>query len=89
MELFNHGKFEFAIEANFKEVFEKPFIEKLKKKFGKDWESVYNLYSSGNIPALNLLNQNNVVIGKSYQPTNNLVQDYLQKFINHGKTKAA
>lgn len=53
----NQGKNEFVFEADFKLAYELPLINKLKKKFGHDWEQVYQLYSEGNIPALNILNE--------------------------------
>ncbi len=89
VKLIKQGKLEFAFEINFKEVFEKPFINNLKLKFGKDWESAYRLYSEGNIPALNILQSNEYVTKKAYKPEAKLVQDYLLKFKEHGKIKAA
>lgn len=47
---------EFVIESEFREVYERPFVEKLKRKFGADWESAYSLYKDGHIPALHILN---------------------------------
>ena len=49
------GKAEYVFESTFKEVTERPFIQKLKAEFGNEWESAYNLYASGNIAALNTL----------------------------------
>lgn len=49
------GKNEFVFEVDFKLAYELPFINKLKRKFGDDWEQVYNLYNDGNIPELNTL----------------------------------
>lgn len=50
------GKIEYVYETEFILAYEMPFINKLKNKFGDDWEQVYNLYKDGNIPALNMLN---------------------------------
>ncbi|MGB3948539.1 MAG: hypothetical protein WBM13_11185, partial [Bacteroidia bacterium] len=36
--IIKHGKSEFVFESNFEEAYEKPFINKLKSKFGKEWE---------------------------------------------------
>lgn len=55
------GKAEFVFEADFKLAYELPFINKLKRKFGDDWEQVYNLFNDGNIPALNSLSQSTSV----------------------------
>jgi hypothetical protein len=48
--IIKQGKTEFVFETNFRLALELPFINKLKKKFGDDWESVYNLYKDGTIP---------------------------------------
>lgn len=72
--IIRQGKCEFVIESNFKEAYELPFISKLKKKFGKDWESVYLLYFEGNIPALHLINQlssSQMPVYKKYKPEEN------------------
>ncbi|MBV6484356.1 MAG: hypothetical protein KFKLKKLM_00853 [Flavobacteriales bacterium] len=56
--IIKQGKFEFVIEAEFELVYEKPFVEKLKRKFGAGWEDAYHLFKDGNIPALNMANSN-------------------------------
>ena len=83
------GKNEFVIEANFKEVFEKPFIDKLIRKFGKNWESVYQLYANRNIPELNAINEMPSVTYKAYKPKNEIVSKYLNKYDSNEKTKVA
>lgn len=83
------GKNEFVFETNFKEVFELPFINKLKSKFGDEWESVYRLYSEGNVPALNMLQHATSSNHKIYKPENSIIQQYLTKYQSHGKKKAA
>jgi hypothetical protein len=54
--IIKHGKFEFVFETEFELAYEKPFVDKLKRKYGADWEDVYRLYKDGNIPALNMIN---------------------------------
>ncbi|OFY97878.1 MAG: hypothetical protein A3K10_15290 [Bacteroidetes bacterium RIFCSPLOWO2_12_FULL_31_6] len=54
--IIKQGKNEFVIESEFESVFEKPFVDKLKRKFGGGWEDAYRLYKDGNIPALNMIN---------------------------------
>ncbi len=83
--IIKHGKNEFVFETAFIEVFERPFINKLKRKFGKIWESAYRLYKDGNIPALNMLQETPLVVGKSYKPKNTIVNDYLNKYKSHKK----
>ena len=85
--IIKQGKAEFVIESNFEEVYEKPFINKLKNKFGKDWEAVYRLYKDGNVPALNVLQEANPKNHQTYQPKNNIIQNYLSKYQSHGKKK--
>ena len=87
--IIKHGKLEFVFEVNFKEAYEKPFINKLKSKFGDEWESVYRLYSEGNVPALNMLQHATSSNHKVYRPENNIIQQYLTKYQSHGKKKAA
>lgn len=80
------GKNEFVFETDFKEKFERPFINKLKKEFGDDWESVYRLYSEGNIPALNMLHSVPDVLTKGFKQQKN---SYDLLFENYGNNKAA
>lgn len=77
---------EFVIESEFREVRERPFINKLKSKFGKEWESVYRLYADGNIPALNDINTisiNPLPIYKGTNPENK----FLKKVIEYERKK--
>jgi hypothetical protein len=55
--IIKQAKIEFVVEAEFTLAYELPFINKLKRKFGDNWEQVYNLYKEGNVPALNTLSQ--------------------------------
>jgi hypothetical protein len=66
--LIKQGKTEFAIESNFREAIERPFIAKLKKLHGDGWEMVYNLYKDGNIPALDTLQKAVSVGHKVFKP---------------------
>jgi hypothetical protein len=84
------GLNEFVYESNFLEAFDKPFIEKLKSRFGKDWESVYVLYRDGNVIALNTLN--NLVsnpISTSFRAKSVVEKNYQSKFREYAKTKIA
>ena len=87
--ILKQGKNEFVFESNFKEAFEKPFIEKLKARFGGDWEQVYKLYKDDNIPALNALSGLTSVPTGFYKSQNNLIKQYQTKFQNYAKSKAA
>ena len=89
VEIIKQGKNEFVFETEFKEVLERPFINKLKRKFGKEWESVYKLYAEGNILALNILQNMPTVNYKTYKPGNEIISKYLSKYENNEKTKAA
>ena len=66
--LIKQGKTEFAIESNFQEAIERPFIAKLKKQHGDSWKMVYNLYKEGNIPALDTLQKATSVGHKVFKP---------------------
>jgi hypothetical protein len=87
--IMKHGKIEFISEVDFKRAFERPFIEKLKSKFGHDWKSVYELYDSGNIPALEALNETKNVAYRAYKPKNKIISGYLNKYESNDNTKAA
>ncbi len=65
--LIKQGKQEFALETNFQEAFERPFITKLKKQHGDGWKMVYNLYKEGNIPALDTLQKISTVGHKVFR----------------------
>lgn len=88
--IIKHGGIEFVMEAEFKEVFERPFIIKLKNKFGKNWEEVYRLYADGNIPALDTLrsiqgvkpNINNRISQNDGGP---IFNSYLKKYSSYAK----
>jgi len=80
---------EFVIESEFREVYERPFVEKLKRKFGAEWEIIYKLHVDGNISALHTLHQIPEVSKKAFEPNNKKVNEYLEKFRNYGKSKAA
>ncbi len=57
IDVYNFDRIEFLLEKEFILVFEKPFIDKLKRKFGDSWGSVYEVYKSGNIQELETLNE--------------------------------
>ncbi|MFY9309605.1 MAG: hypothetical protein WAQ28_11215 [Bacteroidia bacterium] len=83
------GKFEFVFETNFKEVYEKPFINKLKSKFGNEWESVYRLYKEGNVPALNMLAETPSVRYKPYRAKTPTVNRFQEKLDAYKRNSAA
>jgi len=83
------GKNEFVFEIEFKEKFERPFINKLKKEFGDEWEQVYRLYADGNIPALFTLQQIPTVKRGSYNSINKKKSEFLIMLEEHERTKAA
>ncbi len=86
--LLKQGRTEFAIESNFREAFERPFIAKLKKQHGDAWEIVYNMYKDGNIPALDTLQKASSVGHKVYKPIrkkNNLFKDKLEAALKGNK----
>jgi hypothetical protein len=87
--IIDQGASTFVFEAEFLETIERPFINKLKARFGEDWESVYKLYKDGNIPALNILNTSSVTISSTYAPTNDVEKKYLERYKSHGKKRAA
>lgn len=87
--ILKQGKNEFVFESNFKEAFEKPFIENLKRKFEKDWEQVYRLYENNNIPALNALSGLTSVPAGIYKSKSEVIKQYQSKFQEYAKTKAA
>jgi hypothetical protein len=81
-------KIECVSETEFELTFNKGFIEKLKKKFGSDWDKVYALYMNGNIKALSELNESTKV-NKMYVPAktkNKLITDLQTKFLSYAKT---
>ncbi len=84
-----HGKLEFVFEANFKEVYEKPFINRLKSRFGKEWESVYRLYNEGNVPALNILQETPNVTYKAYKSNSPIRSEFREKLDAYKKSSAA
>jgi hypothetical protein len=83
------GKMEFVFEPNFAEAYEKPLINKLKAKFGKDWESVYLLYKDGNVPALITLQDVPEVKYKAYKSENKVFNKYNEKYKSLAKRSAA
>jgi hypothetical protein len=83
------GKAKFVFESAFKEVSERPFIEKLKREFGNDWESAYNVYASGNIAALTTLQRIPDVRYKTYMPKNSIKNKYKNQFNEYAKSKKA
>lgn len=83
------GKVRFVFESAFKEVSERPFIEKLKSEFGNDWQAAYNLYASGNIPALTTLQRLPDVKYKTYIPKNGIANTYKKQFDEYAKSKKA
>lgn len=83
------GKAEYVFESTFKEVTERPFIEKLKREFGDDWESAYNVYASGNIAALTTLQRIPEVRYKAFIPKNSVENKYKDKFEQYAKSKVA
>lgn len=90
VELYKPAKLFFASEIDFKLAYDKPFINKLKKKFGKDWETIYNFYNSGNIKALDELFALPECTVKTHKLSKNPIQREFQHiFKDHAKTKAA
>ncbi len=87
--IIRQGKNEFVFETNFKEEYERPFINKLKKLYGNDWESVYRLYADGDIPALNMLQQLPEIRCKTYTSINKSKNTFNEKFENYRKHKIA
>ncbi len=81
------GKSEFIYESAFKEVTERPFIEKLKREFGNEWESAYNVYASGNIAALTTLQRIQGLQYKTYIPKNSIQNKYKNQFNEYAKSK--
>ena len=79
------GKAEYVIEANYKQVIEKPFIEKLKSEFGAEWESVYQLYSSGNIAALSTLQELPDSNFKTYKPKDPIAKKYQNQLAHYAQ----
>jgi hypothetical protein len=77
--LMKQGKQEFALETNFQEAFERPFITKLKRQHGDEWKMVYNLYKEGNIPALNTLQKATSLGQKAYRPKNRKTNLFKEK----------
>lgn len=89
VQIIKQGKFEFVFESNFREAYEKPFVNRLQRKYGDGWESVYQLYKEGNIPALNTLHQIPEVTKKTYRQQKIKENSFTEKFKNYEKTKAA
>jgi len=84
--IFKQGLCWYAYEVEFKSAFEKPLIDKLKKKQGSDWKRDYDIISNGNIPALNTLNEI-IEQGKgAYIPKD---KSFITKLIDDAKNKAA
>ncbi len=83
------GKDEFVIESDFNKAFEIPFINNLKKNYGKDWEEVYRLHQEGNVIGLTALQTSVPVYRKTFKTENNIVSKYLNKYERDNKTKAA
>lgn len=76
------GKIEFVYEMDFQMVYELPFINKLKKKFGDEWERVYRLYKDGNVPALvniNDLSKNSLPIYNNKSKKDSFYYEILKK----------
>ena len=87
--IIKQGKMEFVIESNFEEVYEKPFINKLKRQFGDDWVSTYRLYKEGNITALNILQTVPNVQYKIYRPTGKTKNKFQEKLDAYKKGSVA
>lgn len=87
--IIRHGKDEFVFESDFKKAFEIPFINNLKKQYGKDWEEVYRLHQEGNVIGLTALQTSVLVYRKTFKTENNIVSKYLNKYERDNKTKAA
>ncbi|MES2566983.1 MAG: hypothetical protein V4565_08965 [Bacteroidota bacterium] len=83
------GRIEFVLESAFKEAFERPFIEKLRKDFGNDWEAAYNVYADGNIPALNTLQKIPEVKFKTFVAKDPLKEKYVNQFKQYANEKAS
>ncbi|MCD6019732.1 MAG: hypothetical protein K0S53_2853 [Bacteroidetes bacterium] len=84
--IFKQGQCWYAYEVEFRTAFEKPLIDKLKKKQGADWKRDYDIISNGNIPALNTLNDIIKDESKAYIPKN---KSFITKLIEDAKNKAA
>lgn len=84
-----HGKREFVYECDFELAYDKPFINKLKREHGKEWESVYRLHKDGNVPALNMLHEMPGVTFRTYKPKNEVVSKLQQKLNAYSKKSAA
>ena len=84
--IIRQGKSEFVYEANFRQVFDRPLINKLREQHGDNWQEVYQLYLDGNIPALTAINSRSKYQDKSYKPDNEIVSKYLSKYENGNKS---
>lgn len=84
-----HGKDEFVFESDFKKAFEIPFINHLKKQFGKDWEEAYHLHAEENVLGLTLLQPSTFSPRKSFKAQHDIVSKYLSKYESDKKSKAA
>lgn len=83
------GKVEFVYETEFQLVYEKPFIDKLKRKFGAEWEQVYNLYKEGNITALNTLSGSTSKPTLLYRKESDSKNKFLEKLKDYEKKNVA
>jgi hypothetical protein len=73
------GKFEVVFEAEFQLEYERPYINKLKNKFGDGWEQVYNLYKDGNIPALYTLSDLTSKSVSIFKSNSNIENKFIKK----------
>lgn len=66
VEIFQDSSGKFVIEAEFEHAYNRPIIERYKKKYGKDWVQVYELAKENK---LYLANENNekISISKRYK----------------------
>jgi hypothetical protein len=90
--IIKHGKYEFVFETEFELAYEKPFVDKLKRKFGAEWEDVYRLYKDGNIPALNMINSLSQkkfpIYNKQKNKKNSILKD-IEDYEKQKRNKAA
>lgn len=83
------GKMEFVFEPDFKLAYELPLINKLKRKFGDNWEQVYRLFADNNIPALNELINSTTAPTPIYKKNNESKNKLMQKLKDYEKKNAA
>ena len=67
---------EYAPLSGFEEAFERPLIEKLKKRYGDSWKQVYELYREENIVALHLIQTADTTLPKYYQAESEIEKKY-------------